>query len=311
MIYKNNNTKQLWKKLGLIIKPQKLFSWNRTHSMIPTPLYLGNDVYRIFFGTRNKSNQSCISYAEISLKEKITIINYSKKISLEKGKIGTFDDNGVLPSCIIKNKNFFLMYYIGWQPRVTTRYSLVAGLAVSKNGKTFERYSNSSILNTTSVEPYSILTAPFVLKIKKNKWIMWYVSCNKWKNKNYPFYDIKYSISKDGFNWTQTGRTCVHLKKGERAIARPFVIYDYKIFKMWYSYEKKVGHYKIGYAISKNGIQWKRQDKKIKFIDKIKSKTDSKMQAYPCIVKHNNKIYMFYNGNSYGAYGIECAQLLK
>ena len=31
---------------------------------------------------------------------------------------------------------------------------------------------------------------------------------------------------------------------------------------MWYSYEKKVGHYKIGYAESLNGKNWKRLDNK-------------------------------------------------
>ena len=39
------------------------------------------------------------------------------------------------------------------------------------------------------------------------------------------------------------------LKKGERAVARPFVVYEKKLFKMWYCYEKKTDGYKIGYAL--------------------------------------------------------------
>ena len=35
----------------------------------------------------------------------------------------------------------------------------------------------------------------------------------------------------------------IKLKKGERAAARPSVIYEDKIFKMYYCYEKKVGEY--------------------------------------------------------------------
>ena len=312
MIYKKNNSYQLWKKIGLIIKPKKSFLWDKTHNMVPTPIYLGNDVFRIFFGTRNYKNQSCIAYAEISLKKKITILRYSKKPSLKKGELGAFDDNGVLPSCIIKNKKYFLMYYIGWQPRLTTRYSLIAGLAISKDGKNFKRYSNSPILSTNHNEPYSILTAPFVIKIKRNRWLMWYVSCKYWKNKNIPIYDIKYATSNNGFNWSQTGRPCIILKNGERAIARPYVIYKKNKFKMWYSYEKKVGSYKIGYAESKNGLKWERYDNKIKFINKKnKFKTDSKMKEYASIVQHKDESYMFYNGNDYGKLGIECAQLIK
>lgn len=311
MINKKNFLNQYWKKKGLIIKPKKFFSWDRTHCMIPTPIYLGGDNYRIFFGTRNYNNQSSITYAEISLGKKVAVLKYFKKQSLIKGKLGAFDDNGVLPSCIIREKSFYLMYYIGWKPQITTRYSLIAGLAISKNGKIFKRYSESPILNTNQNEPYSILTAPFVIKIRKNKWFMWYVSCKYWKNKDFPVYDIKYSTSKDGLNWVQKQQTCINLKTGERAIARPYVIYKNKIFRMWYSYEKKVGTYKIGYAVSKDGVKWKRHDNRIKFINEKVSKTDSEMKEYSSIVEHNERIFMFYNGNNYGKFGIECAELIK
>jgi len=297
--------------MGLIIKPKNFFSWDKSHCMIPTPVHLGGDIYRIFFGTRNYKNQSSVTYADINLAEKITVLKYSQKQALKKGKLGAFDDNGVLPSCVIKKKSSFFLYYIGWQPRVTTRYSLVAGLAISKKGKIFKRYSECPILNTNKKEPYSILTAPFVIKVRKAKWFMWYVSCKYWKKKDLPIYDVKYSISKDGLNWTQTGRTCINLKKNERAIARPYVIYKNKVFRMWYSYEKKVGTYKIGYAESKDGIKWKRKDNKIIFYNKKASKTDSQMKEYSAIIEHKSRFYMFYNGNNYGKMGIELAQLTK
>jgi hypothetical protein len=132
-----------------------------------------------------------------------------------------------------------------------------------------------------------------------------------WKKKDLPIYDVKYSISKDGLNWIQTGRTCINLKKNERAIARPYVIYKNKVFRMWYSYEKKVGTYKIGYAESKDGIKWKRKDNKIIFYNKKSSKTDSQMKEYSAIIEHKSRFYMFYNGNNYGKFGIELAQLTK
>jgi hypothetical protein len=199
LINKKKILNQYWKKKGLIIKPKKFFSWNRTHCMIPTPIYLGGDNYRIFFGTRNYNNQSSITYAEISLGKKVAVLKYFKKQSLIKGKLGAFDDNGVLPSCIIREKGFYLMYYIGWKPQITTRYSLIAGLAISKNGKIFKRYSESPILNTNQNEPYSILTAPFVIKIRKNKWFMWYVSCKYWKNK-WPIFIDEFKNDENGVN---------------------------------------------------------------------------------------------------------------
>ena len=136
---------------------------------------------------------------------------------------------------------------------------------------------------------------------------MWYVSCNQWKNRDFPLYDIKFAVSKDLENWDQTGITCIKLKKNERAVARPFVIFENDIFKMWYSYEKGVKGYKIGYAESLNGINWKRKDKEIKFINK--SHEESLMQEYPNLLTINNERFMFYNGNNYGEAGIFCAKL--
>ena len=107
---------------------------------------------------------------------------------------------------------------------------------------------------------------------------MWYVSGIKWKNKNYPLYDIKFATSKNGINWFQTKKTCLKLKRNERALARPFVIFKNNKFHMWYSYEKKVGSYKIGYAESSNGVNWKRLDSKINI--NFKSNYEEQMREY-------------------------------
>ena len=110
----------------------------------------------------------------------------------------------------------------------------MTGLAISTNmGKSFKRFSKAPILKLTNKEPYSILTAPYVMKLKKNKWIMWYVSCNEWIRPDYPKYDIKTAYSSDGIRWSQTGKACIKLKRGERAVARPSVIFENKIFKMY------------------------------------------------------------------------------
>ena len=67
---------------------------------------------------------------------------------------------------------------------VTTRYSLIAGLAKSNDLNKFKRISKAPLLKLSDKEPYQILTAPTVLKQGK-KYFMWYVSCNSWKNKDF------------------------------------------------------------------------------------------------------------------------------
>ena len=62
---------------------------------------LGNGVFKIFFGARN-NNQSLVSYAVVDLtRSHNPLVEISTKPVLSPG-IGTFDDNGVLPSCFIE-----------------------------------------------------------------------------------------------------------------------------------------------------------------------------------------------------------------
>lgn len=297
--------KQIWIEKGIIFKNLKL-NWSKTHAMLPTVYKLKDNIFRVFFGTRNKKNQSSIGYFDYDLKNFIIKKKSSYPI-LKKGNLGTFDDNGVLPSSIIKFKKKNYLFYIGWRPGGTTRYSLIAGLSQANNiNNKFSKLKKSQILHCNKNEPFNILTAPFVLKEKKN-FYMWYVSCNKWLNKDLPIYDIKFAKSKNLIDWEQTGKVCIKLKKNERAVARPFVIKENNKFKMWYSYEKFKSGYQIGYAESKNGLEWKRFDKKISFRGKLH--LNNKMRAYSVIVKHNDEHYMFYNGNEYGKYGIHLAKL--
>ena len=98
-----------FKSLGIIFKPKKKYTWSLTHCMLPTVIKLNNDKIRIFFGSRNKNNISSIGFVDLNYKRnKFKIVKYSKKPVLKPGLLGSFDDNGVLPSCIIKKKKIIL-----------------------------------------------------------------------------------------------------------------------------------------------------------------------------------------------------------
>ena len=113
---------------------------------------------------------------------------------------------------------------------------------------------------------------------------MWYFSCEKWVHSQHPKYNVKLAVSKNGYEWKQTNHVCIQLKKNERAIARRYVIFEKHKFRMWYSFEKKIGNYKIGYAESKDGKNWKRMDNLFNFTSR-KSFNDNQIH-----VAHNVKI---------------------
>lgn len=123
------------------------------------------------------------------------------------------------------------------------------------------------------------------------------------------YYHIKYAESLNGIDWERKGIVCIDFKSNdEYAIARPCVLKEEGIYKMWYSYRGE--SYRIGYAESKDGIQWERKDKEAG-IDVSATGWDSEMICCPHVFEHNGEKYMLYNGNGYGKTGIGLAVLAR
>ena len=295
-----------WEKKGLIINCQKKLPWMQTHAMLPTVIHITENKFRVYFSGRDINNISLIGYANIQVTNGIIIVlDYSKSPVLSTGERGCFDDNGVTPSCIIKKDKEWFMYYIGWNSGTsTTRMGLVAGLAISNdNGASFTRYSRAPILERTNKEPFSILTAPYII-YDNNKWEMWYVSCEGWRSKDLPIYNIKYASSFDGINWKREGHVCIDfIDENETALARPCVIKENEIYKMWFSYKDPRIGYRIGYAVSIDGKNWERSLKHAGLAIGEVGSWDSDMIEYSFVFAHKGIKYMLYNGNGYGENG--------
>ena len=294
-----------WNKKGLIIKPNKSLYWSKTHAMVPTPQIIDDGLVKIFYSGRDQFNRSHIGYSVVDLKRNCTVIESSQTPLLSPGELGCFDDNGVTPSCVINLKNNAIgLYYIGWNPGSTVRMHIYGGLAISKDGgQTFDRWSRAPILERNRTDPY-LNTAPWVVK-DGNQYRIFYVSGKEWLNKDTPRYNIKTATSLDGLNWDRKGQVAIDFKnKDEDALARPYVVKEENIWKMWFSY--KGGNYKIGYAESSDGEHWVRLDNKAG-IDLSSSDFDSEMIEYAAVVSYKSKKYMFYNGNNYGYDGIGLA----
>lgn len=288
----------MWNKKGLIITPDKNLWWNQSHGMLPTPIFMKDNLYKVYYSGRDKNNISHIGYSIIEIEgNKIKEIKKSKEPILSPGERGCFDDNGVTPSCIIDDK----LYYIGWNSGTTTyRMSLIMGLAI-KNKNKFYRNSRAPLFEKTNKEPFGILTAPYVIK-EKYKYKMWYVSGEGWLNKDLPKYNIKYAESIDGIHWYRDAHVAIDLLENETALARPCVIKNDK-YEMYFSYkDPKIG-YRIGYATSLDGLEWERHTH-INNLSTSKSGWDSEMVEYSYVFKYKGTQFMLYNGNSYGINGI-------
>ncbi len=298
----------IWKRKGLVFRNNPSVNWMQSHAMLPTAEPINKNLFKIYFGSRNNLNQSHIGYFIINL-ETLKILEVSEKAILFPGKLGTFDDNGVLPSCVININHIKYMYYIGFKPGGTTRMDLFGGLAFFKNDNQLERFSEAPIIERSKVNPY-INTAPFVIENHSKtpyKYFMYYVAGCGWIHKDLPRYNIQMAFSNDGVDWKREGFVCIDFKNSdEPALARPYVLWMDGKYHMWFSYKGE--NYRIGYATSDDGIEWLRCDE-IGGMENSKQEGafDSDMVAYGCIIPYRGKYYMFYNGNNYGFEGIGLA----
>lgn len=279
--------------------------------MIPTPDELGRKIYYSSCDSYGRARVHSLDYSIVD--NKINLSNISESL-FDLGKVGTFDDNGcVVTSIVTLDNGDKYLYYVGFELCEKVRYRLFIGLAVSTDaGKTFKRFSNVPILDRTDKECY-FRCGPYVT-IENGIFRMWYVAGDKWldiDNKSMPVYLIKYLESKDGINWGDCGKVCIDIENdNEHGFGRPYVIKKDGLYRMFYS--KRVKHlgYRMGYAESKDGIDWIRKDEKIN-IDISNDMWESKMVCYPSIIHNNNNMFMLYNGNGFGETGFGYAELKK
>lgn len=299
-----------WIKKGLIYNTTGEIEWSRSHAQVPKAEIYDNDTVRVYFGTRDSQQRTRPSFVDLSINDfKIKKIN--DKPLLELGRPGTFDDSGVMPSCLVNYNGKKFLYYTGWNSDKTVPYRLAIGIAVSYDkGNSFEKISEGPILERSVNEPISVCQ-PYVMIIN-SKWLMWYSSFTKWElinGKLEPFYNIKLAESKDGIKWDVQNKISIDYDESSDALGNPFVINEEGKFKMFFSFRRNVDYrhnklysYRIGYAESYDGISWERKDSE-GHLNISDTGWDSEMIAYPNILIMNNKRYMFYNGNGFGKTG--------
>lgn len=306
-----------WGKKGVIFVPGSGDPNMASHAAMTFAESIDRGTTRVYFSSRNSKGQSLPFNIDLKSNNLSEIVFLNSKPLFDLGDLGTFDDNGIMPCCIVNHDGRKFLYYVGWNPQVLVSYRISIGLAISDDfGKSFKKYSKGPILDRCINEPY-FMTAPYVI-IDDNKWKMWYVSCTEWRiinNHPEPKYHIKYVESNNGVDWSPQGIVCIDYDESTEAIARPCIIKENNLFKMWYSYRKILNYrssrdcsYRIGYAESQDGINWNRNDQFVG-IEKSEVGWDSEMIEYCHVVRINKKLHMFYNGNGFGKTGFGYAVL--
>ena len=298
-----------WRKLGLLYAPDGRSEWARTHAMIPTPLWLSGDVLRLYVSHLDEHSVGRIGYVDLRASDPTRPLAVAERPVLDIGSPGTFDDNGVVPCCMIRDTAGLRLYYSGFQKQTKIPYTIFSSVATGDaSGAAFARASAAPLLDRTESELF-FRAAPFVLH-EDGRWRMWYIGGGGWtddgKGKLLPRYSLRHTQSQDGLDWRDPSVECLTPNgPDEIGFGRPFILRQTSGYRMWYSIRKRNG-YGLGYAESADGLGWVRKDEAAGIACSDKG-WDSEMICYTAVVPADGKWLMFYNGNGYGRTGVGVA----
>jgi hypothetical protein len=298
-----------WTKHGRLVAEGPSAEWARSHLMVPIVVPGATGRVQLYFSARDEHGRAHIGRGELAFPGGPVVFEGGPLLA--PGELGAFDDSGVIGSCLVRDGDRVLLYYIGWRRGVSVPFYTRIGCAVSEDaGLSFRRVSRGPIIPSDDVDPL-FTTSPWVIR-EEGRWRMWYASCVRWEQRaDGPrhVYHVRYAESEDGLSWRRDGHACIDFAAPEEyAIARPCVVRDGDLYRMWYSVR---GHrYRIGYAESEDGILWERRDD-VLGLEPSPSGWDSEMVEYPFVLDRDGTRYLLYNGNGYGATGIGLASLVE
>jgi hypothetical protein len=301
-----------WTRQGRIFEcDHTSFEWSKTHSALPTPFVLNETTVRIFYTTRDATQQSRISFIDVDRDNPLQIKYIHDRPILSLGALGTFDDKGHTTSQVLKvSDQLYRLFINGYNIGNPSRYRVGIGIADSPDLTRFDKPFEGPLIDRSIYSPCGAAT-PFILREGK-LYRMWYTSFLRWEVLNEipePYYCIKYAESDDLFNWRFEDEPVISLLGNEGGIVRPTVVKILEGYQMFFSVRKNTDYrlgssnsYRIGSARSIDGRRWQRNDSEFD-VGLADAGWDSEMMAYPYVIAIDDKLHMFYNGNGFGQSG--------
>ncbi|MBS1142610.1 MAG: hypothetical protein H6R14_16 [Proteobacteria bacterium] len=310
-----------WKKLGNIFNPRLSSGrdWMQEYAQCPTPLILDDSTVRVYIACRPQRGGdlqyvSYPGYVDLARDDLTRVVGISAAPLLPLGNSGSFDEFGIMPSCILRKDGAIYMYYSGWSRMQSVPYTLAIGMAVSRDGgATFEKSGEGPLLATALNEPYFV-TGPIV-QVIDDQWHMWYLTGRKWlesgNGKYEPVYQIVHATSSDGIDWIRDGIPIVPTLSEDECqdIFAPFFLAG-----KWHAIfahrkpNTAESEYRLGYASSDDLETWRRDDAQAG-ITTSASGWDAQMMCYPQLLELDGRLLMFYCGNAFGREGFGIAEL--
>ncbi|MDR2172574.1 MAG: hypothetical protein LBP59_20735 [Planctomycetaceae bacterium] len=237
--------------------------------------------------TIRKSTVRKSTTAQINAANSTPQQHVEKWIKYDNNPVLGGDDLGtIFDISVIKEDNTYIMYS-SWRSQKSL------ALSKSKDGK---QWSKPQIILTPNPknEWETNINRPCILK-KDGIYHLWYTGQTNDNSQ------IGYATSADGINFTR--RSNKPVLKAEKtwekvAVMCPHVNWDNETgeFKMWYSGGEQYEPNAIGYATSKDGLQWKKYDQNPIFKADPNNKWEQHKVTACQVIKRKNDYLMFYIG---------------
>jgi hypothetical protein len=300
-----------WKKKGLVFETARhgVGGWMRHSALTPTPYPIDEEHIRVFAGFRDENGISRIGYVDVRADDPTVVVRISTEPVLDIGRGGCFDDNGLILGDVIDAPGGLHLFYVGFQRVAKAKFLAFTGLAVSGDGgECFERVQETPILDRA---PGRSTIAAIHSVIRENDvWRLWYAVGDDWEIRDgqaYPRYHIRYAETRDLKSMAREDHVCLLPRGDEYRIGRPRVYRFDEHYSMYFTRGNLTGEYLPGFARSADGIAWERRDECFG-LDLSATGWDSRTLCYPALIRRNDKLWMFYNGNDMGIDGFGVAE---
>ena len=194
---------------GRVLEVRGQSEWMNSHATAPTAYHLRDDLFRVYFSTRDKLRQPSRLCRRSICRKGGGLEDFEEPV-LRLGSLGHFDCDGVYGTSLVQTGDELRLYYAGWNAGLRGLFYSSIGVAVSRDGgDSFQRLGSSPILGRDEIDPWAVM-APFVLKVSDHHWVMWYASGIELSydesNTLRSSYDVKTALSSDGLNWKRPAR---------------------------------------------------------------------------------------------------------
>lgn len=304
-----------WHDKGLIFKVDNLMPWAKSHAYLPTAIML-KDRIRVFVAFWDENNYGRLGYIDTDIDDPSVVLGYSKSPLIGDSQKGMFDCDGVSPLSILEEEGLLKLYYAGWNIKHEMkgpRYTLFMGLLLSiDEGATFRRFDKKAVIGPRHSEEF-VRTGGFVCMAEGE--YMCYLSSQKGHHNEFgkalPFYDLELTKSPDGVKWTDKQNSIFTHKYGVNlGFGRPCIWQNEQgIYEGLFSLRRWNGQYSdILYSRSPDGVNWGELTTRGKAFSHSATIDKQKEVSFPSVIKlSDNRLAMFYNGNSFGKEGLRLA----